>query len=380
MLSEELYSRIFLFQNQLLQLRFREDDLIFSERICLLIDEALGYKHSITGKTIARDRRSLDPSTCIMRNLSFEFTQAFIEQTWKLESSIEKADNTFVFSDLPFFDKSTFHCKFLKENGMSDCMLCFIPESYSGRQVFFALFLKDRLFDQTDKEIMSMISESIKYAEADYLKMWNLINQSNMLINYTNHFPIGIILIHNLNQVVFTNDIAKRYLKDLGVTSPKMYGMFFTNKLYKYCKYELLNYSAVEPIRIKNYLFSMFSIGNPAKNLEAPTSFFKTGFREEETTNYEALTANLDASFCIYIINDGINRLHLSKTALEKAGLTNREMDVAELVIAGDSNQEIADMLSISSNTVRVHVSNLFQKMNVKNRVQLIDKLLALDE
>ena len=379
MRKEYIYKKVFQFQNQLLQLRFHKDDLIFSERVCMLIDETLGYKHSITGKTISQESRSIDASTCIMRNLSFEFTQGFLEQTWKMEGSINRAGNILIFSELPMFEKTSLNRKFLKTNGMTDCMLCYIPDSYSKKQVFFALFLKDRLFNQEDKEIIEMVSESIMYAEADYLKMWNLINQSNMLINYTNHFPIGIMIIQNLNQVVFTNEIAKRYLKDLGVSSPKMYGMFFTNKLYKYCKYELLNYSAMEPIRIKNYLFSMFSIGNPAKNLEEPASFFKGGF-QEETSPYEAITDSLDASFCIYIINDGINRLHLSKSGLEKAGLTSREMDVAELVIAGDSNQEIADMLSISNNTVRVHISNLFQKMNVRNRVQLIDRLLALDE
>jgi DNA-binding CsgD family transcriptional regulator/pimeloyl-ACP methyl ester carboxylesterase len=50
--------------------------------------------------------------------------------------------------------------------------------------------------------------------------------------------------------------------------------------------------------------------------------------------------------------------------------LSRREIEVLRLVSAGKSNQEIADELVISRNTVRRHVSNIFDKTGVANRAR----------
>ena len=51
-------------------------------------------------------------------------------------------------------------------------------------------------------------------------------------------------------------------------------------------------------------------------------------------------------------------------------GLSQREVEVLHLIAAGRSNQQIADELVISLNTVRRHVSNIFDKTGVANRAQ----------
>jgi DNA-binding NarL/FixJ family response regulator len=50
--------------------------------------------------------------------------------------------------------------------------------------------------------------------------------------------------------------------------------------------------------------------------------------------------------------------------------LSLRELEVLRLVAAGQSNQQIADELVISRNTVRRHVSNVFDKTGIVNRAQ----------
>jgi DNA-binding NarL/FixJ family response regulator len=50
--------------------------------------------------------------------------------------------------------------------------------------------------------------------------------------------------------------------------------------------------------------------------------------------------------------------------------LSQREVEVLRLVAAGKSNQQIADELVISLNTVRRHVSNVFDKTGVANRTE----------
>jgi len=52
------------------------------------------------------------------------------------------------------------------------------------------------------------------------------------------------------------------------------------------------------------------------------------------------------------------------------AGLSLREIEVLRLVATGKSNREIADTLVISLNTVRRHVSNIYDKIGVSSRTQ----------
>lgn len=53
--------------------------------------------------------------------------------------------------------------------------------------------------------------------------------------------------------------------------------------------------------------------------------------------------------------------------------LTQREIEIINLVVAGFSNQEIAAKLFISSNTVRNHIYNIYKKLEIKNRFELIN-------
>ncbi|MBA4145774.1 MAG: helix-turn-helix transcriptional regulator [Cytophaga sp.] len=63
---------------------------------------------------------------------------------------------------------------------------------------------------------------------------------------------------------------------------------------------------------------------------------------------------------------------------LEKLGISKREYEVLELMAKGLSNQEIADRLFVSLNTVKTHSSNLFLKLEVKRRTQAIQKAKEL--
>lgn len=56
--------------------------------------------------------------------------------------------------------------------------------------------------------------------------------------------------------------------------------------------------------------------------------------------------------------------------------LTSRENDVLELILSGKSNKEIAAELTISENTVKTHISNIFSKYDVSSRAELISFIL----
>ena len=72
-------------------------------------------------------------------------------------------------------------------------------------------------------------------------------------------------------------------------------------------------------------------------------------------------------------VSELIDAAAINEFTLEDSELTLREVEVLRLIADGMTNPQIADMLSISPNTVTRHRANLMQKLNVHNRVELIN-------
>ena len=71
------------------------------------------------------------------------------------------------------------------------------------------------------------------------------------------------------------------------------------------------------------------------------------------------------------ILSDSIKDLLLERSSSQDPihALTDREMDVLQLIAKGLSNKQIAAQLFISEETVKVHIRNLLRKLNVHSRV-----------
>lgn len=63
------------------------------------------------------------------------------------------------------------------------------------------------------------------------------------------------------------------------------------------------------------------------------------------------------------------------RLAVETYSLSNREEEVLSLVFEGKSNQDIAEDLFISENTVKRHINSILKKTEAKNRHELIFKM-----
>ncbi len=73
-----------------------------------------------------------------------------------------------------------------------------------------------------------------------------------------------------------------------------------------------------------------------------------------------------------------IKPFEINTSALTYLGISERESDVLTLLTAGHSNQEIAIHLFISPNTVKTHLHNLYQKLEVSRRGQAVQKARSL--
>ncbi len=68
------------------------------------------------------------------------------------------------------------------------------------------------------------------------------------------------------------------------------------------------------------------------------------------------------------------NNKNQMEVLIEKYGLTQREAEIMKLISTGIGNEEIANKLFVSKNTVKFHIKNIFIKLDVKNRIQAIHK------
>ncbi|NOY22088.1 MAG: hypothetical protein GXO70_01075 [Acidobacteria bacterium] len=62
---------------------------------------------------------------------------------------------------------------------------------------------------------------------------------------------------------------------------------------------------------------------------------------------------------------------------IERGGVTPREHEIVQLICQGKSNNEIADVLFISVQTVKTHTYRIYRKLGVRNRVQLTNLFLG---
>ena len=60
------------------------------------------------------------------------------------------------------------------------------------------------------------------------------------------------------------------------------------------------------------------------------------------------------------------------KNVLIQKGLSKREAEVVEMVTKGLSNKEVANQLFVTEKTIKFHLTNIYKKMSLKSRAQLI--------
>lgn len=69
-----------------------------------------------------------------------------------------------------------------------------------------------------------------------------------------------------------------------------------------------------------------------------------------------------------------IPTVEIDETKISSLGISERELEVLQLISEGLSNQEIGERLFISESTIKTHVSSLFVKLDVKRRTQAVTR------
>ena len=87
----------------------------------------------------------------------------------------------------------------------------------------------------------------------------------------------------------------------------------------------------------------------------------------------------LDPRIAQIVLDKFVDKLGKFLKSNSTTDLTEREIDVLSLISKGYSNQGISDELCISLNTVKTHIKNIFQKLEVEDRTQAAMKAMKED-
>ena len=100
-------------------------------------------------------------------------------------------------------------------------------------------------------------------------------------------------------------------------------------------------------------------------------SYYLIHLKKKQTLS---IILNIIFGIIILVLTYIIYSIKSQKILTNIEELSNQEIKVKKCIIDGKSNKEIAEELFISLNTVKTHITNMYSKLNVSNRKELINK------
>lgn len=90
------------------------------------------------------------------------------------------------------------------------------------------------------------------------------------------------------------------------------------------------------------------------------------------------INADIDDHQCIYLLQLSrvVHKIGRIFTQLNRTGLTPRELEIATLIYQGNSSKEIAGEIHLSYHTVRNHIKNIYSKLGVSTRSEMLMKFV----
>ncbi len=107
-------------------------------------------------------------------------------------------------------------------------------------------------------------------------------------------------------------------------------------------------------------------------------------FSERELYMLETLKIHIELKFYYLLYFDVVPKnigQQSERTRIGEFGehynLTKRELEIVQLIYSEKDSSEICELLYISDSTLRKHIHNIYQKVGIKSRIQLIRKIKA---
>jgi DNA-binding CsgD family transcriptional regulator len=170
----------------------------------------------------------------------------------------------------------------------------------------------------------------------------------------TENIEEGIILLDPDLKIIFTNRTAQR----------------------------LLNVEDTGSIELQNFVSEKHILNNElSKLIRTDDISFRTRINFIQRETDQKIPVDLKVKKVIDNYNDISGFLIIASRAKDIEHLkalykiTGRELEVIRQLVVGKTNKEISDFLKISMRTIDAHVANIYSKLLIKNRIELINFL-----
>lgn len=224
---------------------------------------------------------------------------------------------------------------------------------------------------QMRKEVLELLKYAIPFDTANFF-----------LVESDADYKYALTDLVNVNSLknADVDSVLKKYMEECSVID-STHWLCNAKKAIAYRTTDFLSESALENTDYYKEMFIPYNLHYGAQVVFAHEDIclgVLTLFRSKESTNFSDTEIfyldNLKEHLSIRLYQARIqNKAHDYSAALymEKYQLTRRECEILDLLFQGLSNEQIALRLYISENTLRRHIYNLFNKLNIKHRWEL---------
>ncbi len=232
--------------------------------------------------------------------------------------------------------------------------ICDEKNSYSFEPVFYKILIVSTVISIF---VTSFIIDST----------WNLV--LSYFVNYGINAYLIIQLITN-----FKKSIPLRFFF-LGISIIVVLGILMELQLYNVINFPAVFYWIIPGLILELLLIGIGIIYGLKQHLNEMNQVMMSNSNlNESLSNLEKKVSHSRGAYQTLIANRGNGALNLPREYLDDP-LTQREMEVVQLLNKGYTNQKLADEMFISRNTIKTHLKNIYKKLDVSDREEALEKM-----
>lgn len=352
-LNKKDYEKIFEFINEIQNIETK-----FQSTILTNLLDFFGYNH-LTFFLADKKGRFINP---VAININPELTKTYLNYYYSTDVFHEVREH-----NLPFeknvisiidimsynqFENTEYYRDFLRSGNLYYEVA--VPLRVKNKLIGgIGVFNPKDLGNFTPKDILILekLSGVISNELNNYMQLNEINYKQELFKNIVSQSPIGLVVLNKSHSIIYNNNIAENFCMDIlnGCSSNPIEHII--DKLFKECQLKKIEATPFLYGTISKYTFKIAS------------SIISNSFNGIDQLIYIYITKEVEKN------KKSFNRIALNYN------LTNREIEVIELVAQGLSNKEISQRLFISYHTVKTHMENIFKKIEVDNRTSLIYKI-----
>ncbi len=249
---------------------------------------------------------------------------------------------------LPEYEKTNYYSMFMRKyNYYHEMVVYFMDEGKLCGVIGMARLQEEKPYTEKDCKRLTFLSNHISHVLGNYMRLEDISYQKRLLEARTNVSTTGFVLVDYTHNIHFVNEAAQHICQTF------KRGASSIEEFLHYYVYSHPNWKAGINIKIS-------FPGSEHWTLQVVPEI--KGILTDHPNRYG-----------IYLFSEE----EMEQKTVEQR-LSRRELEICELVIKGRTNEQIANELWISINTVKKHLRNIYEKLNVANRTSLAYKLTAI--